>query len=127
MAGEQFQEVDESESALTGAFTGAAAGAVAGPIGALAGGIIGAGIGIFSANSQKDAVKKAKRNRDEALYKASVLKDAARRQSEGLRSTGKDLGPSKPGGGSATPSAIPTGATPTSSIGRGISSSSGTF
>ena len=126
MPNEQF--VDEDSAALTGAVSGASAGAVAGPGGAAVGAVIGAGIGIFQASAQNEALNKAQRNRNEALYKASILKNLAGQQSRSLRSTGRNLDAANPEASSA---ALPAGSTPTaqaapkSVVGSNISA--GTF
>lgn len=121
MAQDEYEEVDGETAALTGAFAGGTAGAAGGPVGIAVGAAIGAGIGIFSARKSKQASVKARKKRNEALLRASRLKHQAKKQTDSLRSTSKNLG-------AATPkqNAIPTGSTPTAAVGSGISSS-GTF
>jgi len=130
MAANQNGEVDQGDAVLTGAASGALAGASipgAGAYGAVAGAVIGGGIALFSANSQNDAARKAAKKRNEALRNRTIMSRMAEQQAQSLRSTGKDLGPSKGNSStSSSQSAIPTGSTPTSAIGGGINNL-GTF
>ena len=121
----EFGRVDEGDAALTGAATGALAGSPAGPLGIAAGAVIGAGIGIFGASAQNEASRKAEQEKAEALHKANIFKDVAKKQVASLRQTGRNLGAGTPSN-QPKPQAIPTGSTPTAAIGQGISSS-GTF
>jgi len=116
----QNQAVDEENAVLQGAFSGAMAGAATGNPYAIAGGaIIGGAIGLFGASRQNDAARKAEQERAEALRKANIFKSLAKRQTDSLRSTGRNLEASK----GIKPQAVPTGSTPTSAIGGGIGSS----
>jgi len=111
---------DEQDAFVQGAFSGAMAGAATGnPYAVVGGAIIGGAIGIFGASKQNDAARKAERERADALRKANLFKDVAKKQVASLRSTGRNLEASK----GIKPQSIPTGSTPTSAIGGGIGSS----
>jgi len=87
-------------SVITGAVSGASAGAVAGPYGALAGGIIGAGLGIYQANEQDKAAKKAQRTRQIRIEQAIDTEMGLKKQLTSMSSRSIEAG--SQGGSMAT-------------------------